>query len=110
MQIDKKYIMYGVAVVAFVLILAAVVVFFTTGDATVAGGAGAAATVAAGEALRRRQQARSEVEQAQTDLLSAANRVAATREKAEADMKAEVDAVGRKSDEEKVADGNDLFG
>jgi hypothetical protein len=110
MQIEKKHLMYGVAAVAVVLLLIAVTVYLTTGETVVAGGAGTAATLAAGEALRRRQQVRNEVEEAKKDTQDAAGRVVAVHDKADADMKAEADKVGLKSDDEKVADGNDLFG
>ena len=95
--------------VALVLLVGAIFLYFMTGDVTVAGSAGAAATAAAGEAMRRRQLARAEVEEAKERTKIGAERVGAIKDKADVDMDAVADDVAAKSDDEKVAEGNDLF-
>jgi hypothetical protein len=107
---SQKYAMYGAVALALILVIVAVVAYFSTGDSTVAGGAGAAAAAAAAEAMRRRNQTKTEVEDAKTDVKVTAEKVAAIRDGAQEDMNAEADKVGNESDDEKVADGNDLFG
>lgn len=109
MTTNKTYLMYGAVALALLLIGVAVATYFATGDVTVVGGAGVAATVAAGEALRRRQETQKEVEAAKVSVADTAGKVAEIHEAAEADMKAEAVKVADASDDDKVADGNDLF-
>lgn len=106
---SSKTWMYVAAGAALVLIVGAVVVYLTTGDVVVSGGAGTAAAAAATEALRRRQHVREEVVEAKEQAKIAADRLKATKDKADEDMKNVAANVPNKTDDEKVADGNDLF-
>lgn len=108
-MINKKWLMYGAAALAVILILGAAIAYLG-GDPETAALAGSAATAAAAAAEKSRRAARAEIIDAKADNAETVGQVEAFYEKAKADMKAEADKVGRESDADKVADGNDLFG
>jgi len=110
MTIDKKYIVYGMAGLAAVLLLGAVLYWITSGNTTGAVVVGTAGAAIAGETERRRRVASAEVGEAKAATVDAAERVAAAHDEATAKMDAEAQKVAKQSDEAKVKDGNDLFG
>tara|TARA_R110000824_G_scaffold132128_3_gene294395 strand:- start:120 stop:452 length:333 start_codon:yes stop_codon:yes gene_type:complete len=106
----QKKTAIAAAVVLVLAILIAVVVYFATGSESFAAGSGAAAAAAVAEAARRRAASKKEVEDSKQDVKDTANKVVRIHQDATDAMKAEGDAVAGMTDDEKVEDGNDLFG
>jgi uncharacterized protein HemX len=103
-------IIIGVLIIVVVVLIAIGIVLLATGHKEVAGGAGAAAAAAAAEAFRRRTQSRQTVRDAQKDGEAVADTIRENRESVDKDMADVRKDVDGMTDEEKAAEGNDLFG
>lgn len=106
----KTKIIIGILIIVIVVLIAIGIVLLATGNTEAGAGAGAAAAAAAAEAFRRRTASRKIVNDAKADAEATGDAIRENRENVNEDMSDARDAVGDMTDEEKVTEGNDLFG